>query len=543
MAKIVDQDELTRYVEIDFGTTGSAATGERSITLRVSGNLDDTNPGKTSGVTGQAVYSKCKTLWKSESDLNRLKFPLKAITEAKFDLYQGWTWFDQQTKDLIRDAGWQYLSSSDNTLMEQYMGIITLGSFAVSTQQAYIQQETSSFDFKTGPSASIDKSGEVNEPILIYSGSTTDYTNFFKIFLREKSGTTGYTYVQSDLLTDQDLTSLDYTVYKVPLANAADPKITVADTTISSSTPYTYMAIDYISSSIFETYVSPDVDGAKTYYPFNVVQSGSRWYRVISGSDNSGSNENPSSSLEWEAYPGERLIGSSYYAFDRIISGSGGTVEQIYDWVQWKLRTNDTLGINDDLNGDGYGLITGSTADLFAAFVGDNLNTDGGVYVDGFDTNDTNDITMYDITVDTSGSTNTARTFPFVAAGTIVFNTVLTGDPSSSYKMYFLNDDAGDDTGQDYDTVNAIIVNDNDGDPITGSVADGDMLTNTSFDYDYDFNIQRGSDSSGSDAPVVVAALGLSSAEWVFGSFTITSATGLSFPVNAPEERNYSDPA
>jgi len=116
------------------------------------------------------------------------------------------------------------------------------------------------------------------------------------------------------------------------------------------------------------------------------------------------------------------------------------------------------------------------------------------------------------------------------------------GMSSSSFKMYFLNDNAGDDSGQDYDTVSAIIVNDNSGDPITGSVADGDMVTNTSFDFDYDFNIQRGSDSSGSDAPVVVAALGLSSAEWVFGSFTITRATGLSFPVNAPEERNYSDP-
>lgn len=536
MAKLVDPDSLSRYVEIDFGTSGSAATGEKGITLRVSGNLDDTSPGKTSGVTGQAIYSKCKELWKTESDLNKLKFPLKAITEVKFDLYQGWVWFDSQSKDLVRDAGWAYRSGSDNTLIETYMGIVTLGSFYTGSAQAYIQQFTEN-NSKTGPTASIDKQGEVDEPIWIFSNGFFDYTNFFKIFLREQ----GQTFVESDLVTEQDLSALTYNVYKVPLANVADPKIAVSDATITTTSPYDQMIVDYLSGSIYETYVPPDIDVAKTYYPFNVVYSGSRWYRMTGSADVSGGNPNPSSSLEWESYPGERQVGSNYYAYNRIVSASGGTVEQVYAWMQYQLRQESD--INGDKIGDAWGYATGSTANLLAAFVGDNLNTKQGVFVDYIDSNDINDITLYDITVDTSGSTTTARTYPFVSAGTIVFNTTLIGDTSSSFKMYFLNDDAGDDLGYDYDTVNAIVVSQSNGtDPITGSVFDGDMIASTTFTFDYDFNVQRGSDSSASTAPVVVAALGLSSAEWVFGTFSITRATGLNFPVNAPEERNYYNP-
>ena len=68
MTKLVDPDSLVRNTEIVFDTTN------KTIQLLVAGNLDDTAPGKTSGVTEQAVYSKCKELWRSEADLNKLKF-------------------------------------------------------------------------------------------------------------------------------------------------------------------------------------------------------------------------------------------------------------------------------------------------------------------------------------------------------------------------------------------------------------------------------------------------------------------------------------
>lgn len=525
MPKLVDPDSLNRGTEIVFDTTN------KTIQLLVAGNLDDTSPGRTSGVTEQAVYSKCKELWKDEVDLNKLKFPFTAITEVKMDLINGWDWADSQTKQLIRDGGWSLRSGSANVLSQSYMNITSLGTFVTSSDQAYYLQQTGSI------SQSFDKTGEVNEYVWIYSLGSFDYRDYFKVFLREQ----GKTFVESNLISEQDLTTLDYTVYKVPLANAVDVKITNDDDYITGSYIYTTASISYLSGSWFGTYV-----GGNTYTDWQVVYSASstvsesHWYRVIEGQGPVTSNP-VATPADWELYPGERQIGDAWYAFDTIIRSipeATASLEEIYEWIQYELR--QAYDINDDIDGDGIGYVTGSTADLLASFLGDTLQTKPGVYIDNFDSNDTNRIQLFDLTVDTSGSTSTARTFPFVAAGTITFNTVLINDDSASYKMYFTNNDAGDDDGSDYDTVNAIIVNDNDGNPITGSIPPGGTVN---FTYDYDFNIQRGSASSGSDAPITIAAIGLSGAQWISAEFTITRATGLSFPVNAAQERNYSNPA
>lgn len=191
--------------------------------------------------------------------------------------------------------------------------------------------------------------------------------------------------------------------------------------------------------------------------------------------------------------------------------------------------------------GQGFGTVKGNIANPLFGFIGDTLATLGGVYIDNFATNDTNRIELYDITVD-GGLTSeyvpvvtTKRTFPFVAAGTMVFNAELVNDDDAKYYMYFTNDDAGDNSGNDYDTVNAIIVNDNSGNPITGSVTTSEIA----FTYDYDNNIQRGAASAGTDAPVSLVAIGLSGSQWAVGSFTITRATGQRFPLNAAKERVY----
>jgi len=524
MSKIVDPDGLVRGGNIVFDTDN------KTIQLIESGTLNDTPPGRSSGVTEQAVYSKCKELWKTESDLNKLKFPFTAITEVKMDLINTWNWADAQTKQLIRDGGWAVRSGSTNVLIDSYMGIVSLGNFVTSSDQAYYQQTGS------GQSINFDKNGELNEAIFIYSASNFDYRGYFKAFLRifEKQ------FVESDLVTEQQVPVLDYTVYKLPLANAADIKITHSDYSASAEPPYTTMTLDYLSGSWYNTYVSAD-----TYPRWTVVNSGSRWYRV-SGSVTSTSGIDPlSSSLsspngDWETYPGEREIGNGlYYAFDRIVSGSGATLEQFYEWMQYELRHSGS--INDDVNGDGMGYITGSTADLLAAFLGDTLQTKAGVYIDNFLTADTNRVEFFDITANFSGSTSTKRTFPFVATGQIIFNNTLFNDTDAIFKVYFTNDNApGFALGYNYDTVNAIIVSESDGGELTGSIP-GDGVVN--FSYDYDFNDQRGFGSTGSDAPITVAALGLSGAQWISAGFTISRASGLSFPVNAADERNYSNPA
>jgi len=133
-------------------------------------------------------------------------------------------------------------------------------------------------------------------------------------------------------------------------------------------------------------------------------------------------------------------------------------------------------------------------------------------------------------------NTGTIRTFPFVASGFINFNDNLQNDDDASYFIFFLNDDAGDNTGRDYGTSTAIIVNNNAGLPLTGSVSGNSQI---SFDYDYDGNIQRGAASAASAAPVVGVSLGLTTAQYVSTVSTINRTNANSINFVAALERNY----
>lgn len=528
MAKIVDPDSLNRGTEIVFVTSGSP----RTIQLVATGNLDDNSPGKSSGATLQAVMSKCKELWKTQTDLNKLKFPFDAITATKMDLVNDWNWFDQQTKDLIRDGGWS-LRDSAGVSEEEYMSVVSLGNMDDPNNDLAYYQQIVGFDQST---ADMDKTGETNEPVKIYGDSAhgnVDYRTFFKIFLREQAKT----YSASNLLVDQDLSILDYTVFKIPLANASDIKITHSDSEVSGTAPYTGMTIDYLRGAGFTTWLI-----STAYVIDDVVQdSGGRWFRATSNGTSDGNDSDlaggSDTGVSWEIYPGEYQIGANWYAFNRVVDGNGGNLEQIYEFCQWSLR--QATDVNDDVASDAYGVVNGNIAIALASFLGDTLQSNPGTMITNFDSNDTNRITLFDITVDGGGLdtedvpvTTTGRTFPFVAAGTIVFNQQLIDDPVAEYAMYFSN--AG---GNLFDTVNAIIVEDNSSTPIAAETISGPVV----FDFDYDGNAQGGR-TPGTDADVVIVAIGLSGAQWISAEFTITRATGLNFPVNAAQERNYNNP-
>lgn len=83
----------------------------------------------------------------------------------------------------------------------------------------------------------------------------------------------------------------------------------------------------------------------------------------------------------------------------------------------------------------------------------------------------------------------------------------------------------------------AIIVNNNSGSPITGTIGGASV----SFDYDYDNNVQGGR-TAGSNAAVTIRAIGLNTAQFVETTGVISRATGLSFSLVAGLERNYSNP-
>jgi hypothetical protein len=87
------------------------------------------------------------------------------------------------------------------------------------------------------------------------------------------------------------------------------------------------------------------------------------------------------------------------------------------------------------------------------------------------------------------------------------------------------------------DSPSAIIVDNNSGTDIASSIATSPV----NFDFDYDGNTQGGR-TAGTDAAIVIRAIGLDTAQFVETSGTITRNTGLSFSLVSALERNYSNP-
>ena len=209
-----------------------------------------------------------------------------------------------------------------------------------------------------------------------------------------------------------------------------------------------------------------------------------------------------------------RTIGGVSYNFDIVVDGNNGTTQQIYEFVQYSLRQATDID-------DGAGTQVGQLANSLTGFEGDTLKTTLGVYIDNFQTSDRNNLVFKD----TSG---VDRTFPFVATGTILFNTNLASDASAIYRMFFTSG---------FGTGSAILVDDESGTDISGSIGGS---TSVAFDFDYDGNTQGGR-TAGTDANVTVVAIGLDTAQYVAAEGTITRATGQNISLVAPLERNYSN--
>lgn len=478
MPKITDPDKLNQGTEIEFLTGSQTGSSQYNlIKLNVAGELS-----ASTGVGMQAIYSFIKEEWRTDDNLIKFPIPMLAITSEQFEIQNGWDLSGSFSKYLIRDAGWA-LKDSDGGSNEEWMNLTTLGSFVTGSDQSYFLQLTGSGDTPED----IQLSGEVNQGILIFASASEEYADrdsrgTFKIFLRER----GKTYDSYNLLQEQNLATLTYRKFALPLANTLDTKITsTSDNEFTASAPVNFagMTIEYFTESFVR-----DIGG--TDYPFKV-----------------------------------------------LITNTNGDAEDIYEFTQFKLRQTSDIDDGTNLTED----IRGDIADQLLVFVGDNLITQnvtfgdndlysGGVYIDNFLAADTNRITF----TDDSGS---GQTFPFVAAGELQFDTNLTSDPSSSYWVFFTNDDApGDDLGRDFGTDAAILIDDNSDNPITGSV---DGSGSIEFDFDYDGNIQRGSSTSASVAPFTAVALGLETAQYVLTTGNITRSTSNIINFVAALERNY----
>lgn len=528
MAKIVDPDSLNQATEVVIDTAG------KTIKLLVAGNLNDTAPGSTSGVTLQAVYSFLKEEWKTDAALNKFKFPIKMFTKTDGQFQNGWNWIGTdsgQTRQLVRDAGWTEITG------DKYAGLITLGNFDATGDQGYYLQTTGF----TGTTANFDKTGNVNEAVMIYNATgPVDSTGYLKAFLRIQAKLYG----EYNLLSEQGISALEPVLYRLPLSNSTDLKVTAADATIDANTPYTGMKIDYLKGSGFTTWANSTVYAAGAVVQ-ELTGSPKRWFFTAAGGTSSGTDvQDDTGVTDWVAYYGEESINGVYYAFNRIVTGNNGTDREIYDWAMRQLRKTtdinaETVGIPASQRG--FGVVKGNIAVPLVEYVGDTLKPKPGVLLRGFSSASTNNIIHRDITVGGGGLnsefvpiTSTERAFPTVASGTLEFsaNLVSEADADTKYTMYFTTNPGGN-----FDTSSAIIVDNNSAADITGQIT----AASIAWDFDYTNNAQGGR-TPNTNADVTVVAQGLPGAEWTIATATITATSGQTITVTANDERNYSNP-
>jgi len=438
MAKITDPDSL----EVAVNTTATTEeveiqTGTKTISLLVNGALDDLAPGKTSGVTAKALYSFLKEEWLNGTDaatLRRFKFPLKMIFEGSFIWVNGWSPLGDQTRDLIRDAGFEeQVAATESACM------ISLGAIDDPASDLCYYTQATGF---TATTTVYDKTGELNENIDITGANT-----FQKSHLRVE----GKKFSEYSLLVEQGLSVIGFQAYSFPLTNSIDAKIVETDANVASLGAYTGMTINYLKGNLFE------IVTATSYSLEDVVQDqAGRWYICVSAGAVAGGEIGDMSALTlasstWEVYYGEELIGSTYYAFNRFIDCNGQTNQFAYERMQWSLR--ETGDINDDDGGitagqGGYGVVNGEVAELLGEYVGDTLLMKPGVLLRNFDANSTNNIQHQPVTPATTTDglsavdvpvTFSTVSYPFVAAGNFIFsqNYVDQTDADTVYTLYF----------------------------------------------------------------------------------------------------------
>ena len=491
MAFITDPDDLNQGTEVVINT------GALTIQLLGAGNLGDAGTqAADNGVTHQALYSFLKEEWRTDATLIPFPFPITAITPEQFEWVSGWEPADDTTRNFIRTGGWREVAAG-GAVKREYLGVVSLGNiFAGNTPYYFFSSQTAPTSF------SFD--GEVNQAIQTFgdasNGNFDRTTDALTVAIRVFGNTFGQSTTEAIGIPSGN--TLVSQVARFPLAEAEDlTLVTLAGgagnlTTLFNSivttpaTPYDQMDIEYFAT-------------AQTRSGFNAVvgdtpSAGDAQFGVVVDADN----------------------------------GAGGvvpTAEQIYAFVQAQLTRSV------DINA-GAASVIGQLADPLLQFIGSNLeslsisaNPQGaggtGVVVDNFGASDTNRIGFRDNDAD-------LRSFPFVAAGSINFNENLQNDASARYWMFFTTNPTGN-----FGSATAVLVDDNSGTDINGDVSGAPSV---SFDFDYDGNVQGGR-TAATDAPITIVALGLTTAQYVVATGTITRAVGQSVSLVSARERNYAN--
>lgn len=475
MALITDLDLLADSATDDNSTEVYINTSAKTIKL---------NPGTgdlvaADGVTLKAIWSFLKVQWHQDPNTKNLAsfpFPMENITDEFFELIEGWTWANTATEQSLRNGGWLVRNTAGNVI-EHWAGIKAIGDIAGTDQLYYnVNEAAVNFNF----------AGAINEAVQIISDPNGDanytdgfnYSSSIEIFNREYAKL----YAKADLGDIGETSLLAPKVFSFAVGSGTDLNVIDTDLNVGSASvsPYNGMSITYYDT------------------------------------------------------PQDRSIGGVTYSFGVVIDGNGATKQEIYTWVQYKLRQNDDIDADADTK-------TGKIEDSLLRFVGSDIftlavtNADGGgsgVFVDNFDTAEINDWSFRH-----NGGSDVS--YPTLTPFTINFNDVAQSDSTFKYWVYMTDPDGTPD-GDEWGTTGGLILEDSSNNPITGTAGGAASLT---FTIAYDTSTQGGR-TPATNINVTVVGIGTQAngAKYVRTTGVITNVAS-SVTLVANLDRQYENPA
>jgi hypothetical protein len=318
MAIITDPDKIVASGQYELATSPSLSKiltidlTNKKLYLTPSGELS------SDGITLKCLYSALKEIWKQDTTAIKYTFPATPITDEQMEFNQ-YEFGNDASRLLIRTGGWAEVSAS-GTNKREYAGVVSLGSLASTDQVYYIQQAA-------GTPVNINLSGTVNQAVQIYgdaSNGNFNYRSYLDLFCRTQAKT-----YASSTLSDIGVSTMTYQVYRFPLANAADTKVTQSDILV-------------------------DASGV---------------------------------SITWYGTPVTIPIGGVNHDFHVIINASGNTAEVTYMAVQSLLRKATDI---DSGSGVHVGKITNELLEFVGDTLMALPDSTGGVYISGYSPTDIN---------------------------------------------------------------------------------------------------------------------------------------------------------
>lgn len=523
-------DVSTKTITITPGTTASAL------------------PDAADGITGQALYSALKIVWRNSDVYIKYPFPMEAITPESFEFINGWVLANDVTRKALRTCGWAERNTSGTTIIRKYMGVISLGTLGAS--------DSSYFQWNTETKQDFLFTGALNEGIQIYgdaSNGNVDYTqtaDTLKVFNRIQ----GKTYSQSSKAAI-GASVLGYIAYRFPLANSTDLNIAANDSHITSQitsmtgltgtgsgTVYTFSKTGHgfqQGQRIVITGATPStLNGVHTIiatgFTANAFAISSTETTNLSAITNIKSIHayvtfDSLSGTETHDVNEDSTLETYKYIITDSADGTTGsaTTREIYEKIQWSLRQST------DISTGGVTLI-GNVADTILTFVGSTLQGEPGVYITNLNASNYPFVEYYQLS-DTTKATKI--TYPFISTGFINFGPNA-GTGNFKYWMFYKTLPAGDDYGQP----NARVVKDSSGAEIKGTYA-GSPVSWT-FKYDGEVaNYGSGNErTAGVNADVIVVGIGLAGGQFASVEHTITKTTSQNILLAPAQERNYDNP-